>query len=157
MPPLQVALVELVAVESRRGSGTEDDPVRSVNLYYSRDGRLLAEQDLLYASEDGEAYLSPFSDPEQWVRPFPVSPMAPGGQGELNRRGYVEMGRNPYNAGTVVLCTPGGWGGGEIAERLRKLLHCSTVVEQWNGKDPLPPGALALTSLPWHGMEMDHE
>lgn len=43
--PQLVELVEVIHVEAARGSGTENDPVRIVHQYWSKEGKLLAEQD----------------------------------------------------------------------------------------------------------------
>ncbi|MFQ6578627.1 MULTISPECIES: hypothetical protein [Enterococcus] len=43
--PQLVELVEVIHVETTRGKGTEDDPVRIVHQYWSKEGKLLAEQD----------------------------------------------------------------------------------------------------------------
>lgn len=43
--PRVVELVEVIRVEAARGQGTEEDPVRVVNRYWSKVGTLLAEKD----------------------------------------------------------------------------------------------------------------
>ena len=43
--PTRVKLIEVIQVVDVRGGGTDDDPVRSINQYWSKDGILLAEFD----------------------------------------------------------------------------------------------------------------
>lgn len=43
--PRVVELVEVIHVEAVRGQGTEEDPVRVVQQYWSKEGTLLAERD----------------------------------------------------------------------------------------------------------------
>ncbi|MEI5994794.1 hypothetical protein [Candidatus Enterococcus mansonii] len=43
--PQLVEIVEVVHVEATRGDGTEENPVRIVHQYWSKDGVLLAEKD----------------------------------------------------------------------------------------------------------------
>lgn len=38
-------LIEVIMTESARGSGTQEDPVRGVTQYWSKEGVLLAEKD----------------------------------------------------------------------------------------------------------------
>lgn len=42
--PQLVELVEVIHVQASRGKGTESDPVRVVNQYWSKTGQLLAEK-----------------------------------------------------------------------------------------------------------------
>lgn len=43
--PLQVETIPVIYVLSRRGDGTNDNPVRHVHQYWSEEGNLLAEKD----------------------------------------------------------------------------------------------------------------
>ena len=43
--PRSVKIREVIEVEAVRGKGTEDERIRVVTQYYSRDGELLAEND----------------------------------------------------------------------------------------------------------------
>lgn len=43
--PQLAELVEVIHVEAARGEGTEENPVRIVHQYWSKDGQLLAELD----------------------------------------------------------------------------------------------------------------
>lgn len=43
--PQLVEIVEVIHVEATRGNGTEENPVRIVHQYWSKDGQLLAEKD----------------------------------------------------------------------------------------------------------------
>ena len=43
--PRVVELVEVIHIEAARGQGTEEDPVRIVHQYWSKEGYLLAEKD----------------------------------------------------------------------------------------------------------------
>ena len=43
--PRVVELIEVIHVEAVRGQGTEEDPVRIVHQYWSKEGTLLAEKD----------------------------------------------------------------------------------------------------------------
>jgi hypothetical protein len=43
--PQLVELVEVIHVIATRGKGTEKDPVRPIDQYWSKDGNLLAEKD----------------------------------------------------------------------------------------------------------------
>lgn len=45
--PQLVELVEVIHVVAARGKGTEEDPVRPVEQYWSKEGDLLAENDLI--------------------------------------------------------------------------------------------------------------
>lgn len=45
--PQLVELVEVIHVIATRGKGTEKDPVRPVDQYWSKDGELLAEKDAI--------------------------------------------------------------------------------------------------------------
>lgn len=44
--PDVVEIVEVIHVRSVRGSGTEENPARPVDQYWSKDGTLLAEKDI---------------------------------------------------------------------------------------------------------------
>lgn len=43
--PLQVETIPVIHVLSRRGDGTNKNPVRHVHQYWSPEGKLLAEKD----------------------------------------------------------------------------------------------------------------
>lgn len=43
--PEKAELVEIIHVIKKRGKGTSDDIVRLVDQYWSKDGKLLAEND----------------------------------------------------------------------------------------------------------------
>lgn len=43
LPVQHAQVIEVIAVAVNRGAGTEKDPVRIVNQYWSLDGRMLAE------------------------------------------------------------------------------------------------------------------
>lgn len=44
-PIVSVCPIECICCTFKRGSGTEDDPVRQVKRYYNNRGKLLAEHD----------------------------------------------------------------------------------------------------------------
>lgn len=46
-PPDRVWLIEVIEVCAVRGSGTDADPVRFVNQYWTKEGQLLAESNPL--------------------------------------------------------------------------------------------------------------
>lgn len=52
------------------------------------------------------------------------------------------------SAPTVILSAPQGTGKTTQALRIASALGCTQIVEEWNGSDPLPDGALALTNAP---------
>lgn len=43
--PQKVELIEVIHTEAVRGKGTNENPVRVVHQYWSKDGELLAESD----------------------------------------------------------------------------------------------------------------
>ena len=43
--PRKVELLEVIHTEAVRGKGTNENPVRVVHQYWSKDGELLAEND----------------------------------------------------------------------------------------------------------------
>ena len=47
---------------------------------------------------------------------------------------------------TVVIIAPQGAGKSRHAETLRAMFGCTSIVDEWDGVTPLPPGALALTN-----------
>lgn len=53
IPPHRAEIVELIHVPAHRGDGTEANPERIVNLYFSKDGELLACHDPLNGPPDG--------------------------------------------------------------------------------------------------------
>lgn len=44
-PPDSVEIVKLIKIRALRGNGSEDNPVRRVELYYSLEGQFLFETD----------------------------------------------------------------------------------------------------------------
>lgn len=50
------------------------------------------------------------------------------------------------SAPTVILCAPQGTGKTTAARTIAAALGCTQIIEEWNGSDPLPDGALALTN-----------
>lgn len=48
----------------------------------------------------------------------------------------------------VVVVAPEGAGKTKNASRIATALGCSRIVDDWNGKQPLQPGELALTNMP---------
>lgn len=52
-PPHTARVVELIFVPAFRGDGSEGDPERMINLYFSKEGELLACYDPLYGPPDG--------------------------------------------------------------------------------------------------------
>lgn len=49
--PSLVEMIEVIHTQAARGAGTKENPVRIVEQYWSKDGRLLAEYDSI-----GEEY-----------------------------------------------------------------------------------------------------
>lgn len=49
---------------------------------------------------------------------------------------------------SVVIHGPQGCGKTTHAEALARHFGCTQVVQDWNGLDPLPAGALGLTNAP---------
>lgn len=43
--PQSVELIEVIHVETTRGAGTKENPVRVVEQYWNKNGELLAEKD----------------------------------------------------------------------------------------------------------------
>lgn len=52
-PPHTARVVELIFVPAMRGDGSEGDPERMINLYFSKEGELIACYDPLYGPPDG--------------------------------------------------------------------------------------------------------
>lgn len=52
VPAGKAMLMEVIYVETARGSGHPDNPVRTVLQYWSKDGRLLAEYDTIFPEPD---------------------------------------------------------------------------------------------------------
>jgi len=53
LPPHRAELVQLIHVAAFRGDGSESNPERIVNLYFSPEGELLACHDPLNGPVDG--------------------------------------------------------------------------------------------------------
>lgn len=53
LPPYKAELVQLIHVAAYRGDGSEENPERIVNLYFSQQGELLACHDPLNGPADG--------------------------------------------------------------------------------------------------------
>ena len=49
---------------------------------------------------------------------------------------------------TVIVYGPQGCGKTSSADALKKRFGCHRVIDEWDGKTPLPEGALALTNHP---------
>ncbi len=47
----------------------------------------------------------------------------------------------------VIVSAPQGAGKSLAAEALVARFGCTSIVDEWDGRGELPPGALALTSL----------
>ena len=45
--PSKAELIEVIHTVATRGKGVHDDPIRNVNQYWSKDGELLAEKDII--------------------------------------------------------------------------------------------------------------
>lgn len=52
------------------------------------------------------------------------------------------------SAPTVILSAHQGTGKTTAARTIAAALGCTQIIEEWNGSDPLPDGALALTNSP---------
>ena len=52
--PDKVSVIQVIEVVIARGKGTDDDPVRIVHLYYSMDGKILADDDCEYDSKENQ-------------------------------------------------------------------------------------------------------
>ena len=52
--PSKVELIEVIHTVALRGAGVHGDPIRNVDQYWSKDGKLLAERDM-FGSEENEA------------------------------------------------------------------------------------------------------
>lgn len=46
----------------------------------------------------------------------------------------------------IILCGTQGIGKTKNAPRLAELLHIETIVDDWDGETPLPPGAIAISN-----------
>lgn len=46
----------------------------------------------------------------------------------------------------VVIIAPAGAGKTRNQAALKKIFGCTSIVDEWDGRSPLPPGALALTN-----------
>ena len=46
----------------------------------------------------------------------------------------------------VVIIAPAGAGKTRNQAALKKMFGCTSIVDEWDGRSPLPPGALALTN-----------
>ncbi|SDF22964.1 hypothetical protein [Phytopseudomonas seleniipraecipitans] len=57
----------------------------------------------------------------------------------------------------VIIIAPQGIGKSLCAADLLKSLGCVRVVEEWDGKAPLLPGDLALTSLDGAGLGLAYQ
>lgn len=53
MPPHQARIVELIFVPAMRGDGSKENPERIINLYFSKEGELMACYDPLNGPPDG--------------------------------------------------------------------------------------------------------
>lgn len=51
-----------------------------------------------------------------------------------------------------ILCGPPGIGKTRHAETLAELLGCRNIVDDWNGRDDLPAGTLAITHGEFFGL-----
>ena len=51
-------MIEVIFVSTDRGDGTPDNPRRSVDQYWSKDGRLLAESDSLFSCPEAASYMA---------------------------------------------------------------------------------------------------
>jgi hypothetical protein len=47
---------------------------------------------------------------------------------------------------TVILCGPEGIGKSRHASVLASLLRCGNIVDEWDGRNALQPGTLAITN-----------
>jgi hypothetical protein len=47
---------------------------------------------------------------------------------------------------TAILTAPQAWGKSSKAESLREQFGCHSVVDEWNARQPLVPGALHLSN-----------
>jgi hypothetical protein len=47
---------------------------------------------------------------------------------------------------TLILCGPQGIGKTRHASMLASLFGCGNIVDEWDGRDALPPGTLAITN-----------
>lgn len=56
--PTRVEVVEVVFVVTGRGDGSAGNPSRSVYQYWSKEGRLLAENDALFADPEQASTLA---------------------------------------------------------------------------------------------------
>ena len=45
--PSKAELIEVIHTVATRGSGVHSDPIRNVDQYWSKDGKLLAEKDII--------------------------------------------------------------------------------------------------------------
>lgn len=81
----------------------------------------------------------------------------PGPPGRFKRGEVVELGRNEiFPAGmhlellapTVIVVAPQGAGKSLYAHELSLRFGCTTIVDDWDGVQELPAGALALTNIP---------
>lgn len=52
--PSKAELIEVIHTIACRGAGVHGDPIRNVDQYWSKDGKLLAERDM-FGSEENEA------------------------------------------------------------------------------------------------------
>ena len=52
IPPSSARIVELIHVSSMRGDGSQENPERSIELYFSKEGELLACYDPLNGLPD---------------------------------------------------------------------------------------------------------
>lgn len=48
LPVTSASIIEVICTVSYRGSGTEEDPLRPILNYWSKDGLLLAEHDTIF-------------------------------------------------------------------------------------------------------------
>jgi hypothetical protein len=56
--PTSVEIVEVIFVSTSRGDGTPSNPLRSVYQYWSKDGRLLADNDSLFHCPESASYMA---------------------------------------------------------------------------------------------------
>ena len=52
LEPDRAKVIEVIAVDGFAGDGSDNNPVRMIDLYFSLDGRLLAQHDPLNDPED---------------------------------------------------------------------------------------------------------
>lgn len=51
---------------------------------------------------------------------------------------------------SVIVHGPQGCGKTSAAQVLQRHFGCTQIVDEWDGREPLPDGALVMTNLPPH-------